>query len=133
MADLSIGEIAQRAGLNTSAVRYYESVGILPAPRRVNGRRRYDSDVVQMLTVIAFAQKAGFTLTEIKTLFGSFDPNTPAGERWRELAQQKLIEVDALIRRAQQMRQLLEIGMQCSCIRLQDCRIMNDDKYCNEN
>jgi MerR family transcriptional regulator, redox-sensitive transcriptional activator SoxR len=132
MGELTIGDVAQQVGLNTSAVRYYESVGLLPAPKRVNGRRRYDSSAVQMLSMILFAQKAGFTLTEIKTLFHGFSTNTPAGERWRLLAGQKLAEIDALIQRAEQMRKLIEVGMQCGCIQWQDCRLFDETQACEQ-
>jgi MerR family redox-sensitive transcriptional activator SoxR len=123
MAKLSIGEVARRVGINASAVRYYESVGLLPKPDRVNGRRRYGEKTVQMLTMIIFAQQAGFKLNEIQTLFQGFAPDTPAGDRWRTLARQKLVEVDALMQRAAQMKQLLELGMQCGCLRLEDCQL----------
>ena len=53
--ELTIGEVARQSGLNTSALRYYESVGLLPAPRRVNGRRRFDPGVVRLLGTVRFA------------------------------------------------------------------------------
>ena len=49
---VSIGEVAQRAGIQTSAIRYYESEGLLPAPERLNGRRKYDATVLQRLALI---------------------------------------------------------------------------------
>lgn len=132
MNELKIGDVAQQAGVNTSAVRYYESVGLLPPPNRVNGRRRYDASTVQMLSMILFAQKAGFTLTEIRTLFHGFATNTPAGDRWRQLAGQKLAEINALIQRAEQMKQLIEAGMQCGCVQWQDCRIFDETQSCEQ-
>lgn len=132
MDELTIGEVAQRVGLNSSAVRYYESVGLLPIPKRVNGRRRYDPSSVQMLSMILFAQKAGFTLTEIKTLFHGFATNTPVGDQWRLLAGQKLTEINALIQRAEQMKQLIEAGMQCGCVQWQDCRIFDETQSCEQ-
>lgn len=56
MDGLPIGEVARRTGVRTSAIRYYEAEGILPVPERVNGRRRYDSDVLRHLEVIRFAR-----------------------------------------------------------------------------
>lgn len=123
MTELTIGEVARRTGLRTSALRYYEDAGILPPPRRVNGRRRYDPMVLRMLDVLQFAQKAGFTLDEIRTLFHGFDAETPMDERWRALAESKLTELDELIARAQQMRQAIVAGLGCGCIRLEDCVI----------
>ena len=69
MEELTIGEVARQAGIRPSALRYYESIGLLPVPRRVNGRRRYDPAIVQQLTVLQVARQAGFTIAEIQTLF----------------------------------------------------------------
>jgi MerR family transcriptional regulator, redox-sensitive transcriptional activator SoxR len=122
--ELTIGEVARRAGLETSAVRYYESIGLLKSLRRVNGHRRYDASVLHILTMIRFAQQAGFTLAEIETLFHGFEPDTPPAARWRSMAQEKLPEIDLLIERAQGMKHMLENGLRCGCLRLEDCAIM---------
>jgi MerR family redox-sensitive transcriptional activator SoxR len=63
-------------------------------------------------------------LTEIKTLFYGFEQNTPPAERWQSLAEQKLVEVDALIERAQHMKHLLQTSLQCNCLRLEDCEML---------
>lgn len=121
MDGMTIGEVARRAGVKTSALRYYEEVGILPPPRRVNGRRRYDPVAVRMLDVLRFAQRAGFTLEEIRTLFHGFGAETPLSERWEALARAKLRELDELIERAARMRRAIETGLGCGCVRLEDC------------
>ncbi len=121
MSDLTIGEVARLAGVRTSALRYYEEIGILPVARRVNGRRRYDPVVPRMLEVMRFAQGAGFSLDEIRTLFHGFGEETPMGDRWQALAQAKLKEMDDLIARAQRMRQAILAGLGCGCVRLEDC------------
>jgi MerR family transcriptional regulator, redox-sensitive transcriptional activator SoxR len=123
MMEMTIGEVARQAGVRTSALRYYEETGILPAPRRVNGRRRYDPVVLRMLEVLRFAQHAGFTLDEIRTLFHGFGSDTPLGERWQKLAVAKLRELDELIARAEGMRRAIETGLGCGCVRLEDCVI----------
>jgi len=119
--ELTIGEVARRSGLRTSAVRYYESVGLLPAPKRVNGQRRFDADVVRLLGTVRFAQQAGFTVAEIRTLFHGFGADVPPSARWRKLARVKLAELDALVARADQMRQALLAAMRCGCLRIEDC------------
>ena len=86
MGDLPIGEVARRAGIRPSALRFYESIGLMPAPKRVNGRRRYDESTVQMLRVVQLAQRAGFTVAEIQTLPHGFAPDTPPADRWRRHA-----------------------------------------------
>ena len=120
--ELTISEVARRAGIRPSAIRFYESSGVLPAPRRASGRRRYDASVLERLAVIQLAQEAGFTVAEIKRLFADFASETPAWERWQTLATQKLGEVEALISRAQTMKRVLEEGlMQCRCLSLEEC------------
>ena len=83
MQSLSIGEVAKRTGIRTSALRYYEEAGILQVAARVSGQRRYDADIIRRIDVLRFAQQAGFTLEEIKTLFNGFNTETPLSARWR--------------------------------------------------
>ncbi len=124
LASLSIGEVARRAGLRPSAIRYYESVGVLPEPSRVNGRRRYGPAVLTRLTIVRMAQDAGFTVAEIRTLCHGFPDETAASVRWRELAERKIAEVDVLIARAQQVRRVLEESLCCGCLTLDDCAVV---------
>jgi len=90
MGSLTIGEVASKAGLQPSALRYYEQVGLVPPPARVNGRRRYEADVLQRLAIIQLARQAGFTLAEIRTLFEGLEPGATPVSRWKELAEAKL-------------------------------------------
>ncbi len=126
MEELTIGDVARRAGIRTSAIRYYESVGLLPTPRRVNGHRRYDPGIMQRLAMLQLAQQAGFTVAEIGTLLHGFASDTPPSTRWKALAERKIGEADGLIRRAQRMKELLERGLQCGCLRLEDCLLLNE-------
>lgn len=119
--DLTITHIARHTGIRPSAIRYYESIGLLPAPARFNGRRRYDPRVYQRLAIITTAQRMGFTIAEIETLLHGFSADTPAWARWQTLAQQKLPEIDALIRHAEGMKQLLEASLRCTCLSLDEC------------
>ncbi len=99
--ELSIGEVAEAAGLAPSAIRYYERAGLLPAAERVNGRRRYRPSVLTRLRVIEVAKRAGFTLAEIRTLMTGFGDDVSPSARWEQLAGRKLEEVEALIERAE--------------------------------
>lgn len=124
MRALSIGDAARRAGVRASALRYYEAAGILPAPARSGGRRWYDEAAMQRIDMLKFAQQAGFTLKEIKLLFDSFGSEAPLSARWQTLARRKLAELDAMAARVEQMRQMLELGLKCGCIRIEDCVIL---------
>jgi MerR family redox-sensitive transcriptional activator SoxR len=121
MRELSIGDVARRAGLRASAVRFYEKSGLLPAPPRKSRQRRYSEAVLGRLHLIKLAQEAGFTLAETRTFLSGFPGETPPAKRWRTLAERKLKELDALETRIRQMRLLLETGFHCSCPRVEDC------------
>lgn len=121
MPEMRISQVATQAGLRPSAIRYYEAQGLLPEPRRVGGKRRYDAAVLDQLAVIQLAQEAGFTLAEIRTLLSGFSARLPASRRWRTLAERKLPEVEALIARAQTMKRMLETLMECRCLDLEEC------------
>ncbi|MGH2535441.1 MAG: MerR family transcriptional regulator [Thermomicrobiales bacterium] len=124
MERLTIGEVAERAGLRPSAIRYYESAGLVPAPGRVHGQRRYDTGVLDRLAVIRLAQQAGFTVAEIRQMLTGFDPATPFSVRWRALAERKLTELDGLIARAEAMKGMLEAGLQCGCLSWESCALV---------
>ena len=115
MVALNIGELARRAGLQTSAIRYYESIGLMPAPPRASGWRRYDPAALDRLQVIKSAREVGFTVGEISMLLNGFPKGTPASKRWRKMAKKKLPEVDQLIARATALRNLVQAGLNCTC------------------
>ena len=112
-------------------MRYYEGVGLLPSPERTNGRRRYDGEVLRevldRLAVVRVAQQAGFTISEIRTLLNGYSEDTPPSERWRLLAEEKLPAVEALVERALGMKDLLERGLRCECLRLKDCPLVGNE------
>jgi MerR family transcriptional regulator, redox-sensitive transcriptional activator SoxR len=116
-----IGEVAARAGVAASAVRYYERAGLLRAPKRVSGRRTYDETVFETLALIELAQSAGFTVAETKVLLHGFEGTTPASQRWRSLARTKLGEITQRIERAERMRDVLERLLRCQCDSLGQC------------
>jgi MerR family transcriptional regulator, redox-sensitive transcriptional activator SoxR len=124
--DLLIGELARRAGVRPSAIRYYESIGLLPEPRRVAGRRRYSSEIQRTLAVIGVAQRAGLSLDEIRELLTASSGAGAVSERLRSIAQRKLPEVDDLIQRAQVVRGWLEAAAHCRCPSLEECPLFDD-------
>jgi MerR family redox-sensitive transcriptional activator SoxR len=121
MEELTISEVAKRAGIRASAIRYYESIQLLPSPQRSAGRRRYNPDVLRRISFIQVAQAAGLTIAEIKTLINELDGDKPLSERWQALARQKLAEMDALMRKVQGMKMILVNGLHCRCTNLEEC------------
>ena len=118
---MRIGELAGRSGLNASAIRYYERRGLLTAPHRTGGQRRYPADALDRVLLIRFASEMGFTLSEIKVFLNGLRDDAPVGPRWKKLAHRKIQEVEGSIQRARRLKSLLEHLLHCSCASLQAC------------
>ncbi len=119
---LTIGELARRAGVTTSALRYYEELGLLPAPARISGQRRYPESAARLVGTILLYSDAGFTLAEQKALMAS--PTSASGE-WRRLAQRKLAELDERIATAQAARDAIRHGLRCPHEDISQCPNFN--------
>jgi MerR family transcriptional regulator, redox-sensitive transcriptional activator SoxR len=123
LPELTIGEVARRAGVATSSIRYYERIGLLPPPDRVHGQRRYDPDVLGKLGFIGVAQSAGFRLAEIKELIDGVDSTSGMSEQMRTLSTRKLDEVEALLERTRAMKGWLEVAQECGCATPAECAL----------
>ena len=121
---VAIGELARRAGMTVSRIRFYERRGLLAKPDRESGKRRYPADTLTQLAIIDAAQRVGFSLDEIHDLiWGRTDP---AHERLRVLAIKKLPEIDTLIQRATAIRRLLDLCSTCRCESIDDCLLLTE-------
>jgi MerR family redox-sensitive transcriptional activator SoxR len=118
---MKIGELARQVGLNASAIRYYERLGLLPRADRSGGQRRYAQEALDQVLLIRFASDMGFTLDEIRLFLSGLRGNTPVGPRWRKLAARKIIEVEEMIERSRRLKELLERVMECRCGSLKMC------------
>ena len=118
---MKIGELARSAGLNASAIRYYEKIGLLGPADRVNGQRRYSSDALDRILLIRFAGEMDFTLDEIKLFLSGLRDNTPVGPRWKKLAGTKIIEMQAQIVRQRRLLKVLNRLQRCRCVSLKQC------------
>jgi DNA-binding transcriptional MerR regulator len=115
---LTIGRVADETGIAATTLRYYEQIGLVPAPVRVGGQRRYDDSVLARLEVIGLCKAAGFTLDEIQVLFADDAPGRPAS---RALAEAKLAEIDAQMKSLARARAVIEWGMRCTCPSIDAC------------
>lgn len=115
---LSISQVSEATGLNSSALRYYERAGLIESEERIGGRRHYSASVLQRLAVIRMLQEAGFTIAEISELIDR------KGEGWRSLAEKKLGEIDAHIDRVTTARDLLASAIRCGCDGLEKCELV---------
>jgi MerR family redox-sensitive transcriptional activator SoxR len=107
---LTIGELAKSTGVATSALRYYEQLGLIPAPARVSGHRRYPETTVALVGVILLLRDVGFSLRESKALLAS---RTEAVDGWRRLAQRKLANLDERIAKAQTAKEAITHALHC--------------------
>jgi DNA-binding transcriptional MerR regulator len=116
--DLTIGELAKRTGVATSALRYYEELGLMPAPVRVSGQRRYPESAVGLVGVILLLRDVGFSLRESKALLAS---RGHAVDGWRQLAQHKLADLDDQIAKAQTAREAITHALHCPHVDITTC------------
>ncbi len=118
---LRIGEVARRAGIATSAIRYYEREGLIPRADRKGNARVYGPVILDRLALIELAKSAGFTVAETRQLVHGVSRRTPPGPRWRALAKKKIGEVEERIAEAERMRTVLQTVMGCECPTFADC------------
>jgi MerR family redox-sensitive transcriptional activator SoxR len=136
MPQMTISEVARKAGLNSSAIRYYERIGILPSVSRISGQRRYDATVLFRLAVVRRAQRVGFSLDEIRHLFCGYHEGTRAEARWRELTDRKLTELATIAAQIEAMQALLKrMKSKCHCSTLDVCgkAILEKDALCEKS
>jgi DNA-binding transcriptional MerR regulator len=115
---LTIGELARRTGVTTSALRYYDELGLVRPIRRDSGHRRYGVDAVAAVGVVRFLQEVGFTLAETKRLIASRKRSPVA---WRGLAVRKSEELLHRIANEEAARQVIEHALVCPKDDLLDC------------
>jgi len=123
MADgrlLTITEVGEATGLQSSALRYYEREGLIKPAGRASGRRFYDEPVLQRLAVVSLLQEVGFTISEISELFNRRGKR----RRWRSLAESKLGEIDTHLERVGAARELLTAALKCGCSSLETCDLV---------
>lgn len=121
MSGLSIGQLAAKAEVNASTLRYYESVGLLPAPERKNGQRRYDEGLLDRINFIKVAQQTGFSIQEITVLLEGFETRDPLSEQWEQMAKQKRSELEERKKQLNSMIQILDSGLSCKCLTWSEC------------
>jgi MerR family transcriptional regulator, copper efflux regulator len=119
-AELTIGDLARRAGVATSTVRYYERRGLMAADARVSGQRRYRADSLRRLVFIGMLQDAGLSLDDIEGILGAARVS-----EWKQIAADRLEALDAEIERLQHARAYLQGALLCRFDHpLTECHVM---------
>lgn len=126
---LPIGQVADRSGLATSAIRYYESLGLLHSERNSAGQRRFARSTLRRLAVIRAASKLGVPLANIVDDMAATLPidHAPTAAQWRQLSGKWRADLDARIEELTTMRNNLDGCIGCGCLSLKKCTIYNTD------
>jgi MerR family redox-sensitive transcriptional activator SoxR len=125
---LTIGELSARAGVATSALRYYEDQGLIRAERTSGNQRRYTRATLRRVAFIRSAQRVGLTLEEIAEALATLpEGRTPTRADWARLSRSWRPRIDAQIERLERLRAKLDGCIGCGCLSLQTCALNNPD------
>lgn len=125
---LSIGELARRSGVAASALRYYESVGLIRAGRTTGNQRRYDRSELRRVAFIRIAQRVGVPLSEIAEALATLpEARTPTKADWARLSARWRARLDDQIALLERLRDKLTGCVGCGCLSLKRCAIANPD------
>jgi len=123
---LTIGELAARSGLSTSALRFYDSQGLITASRTAGNQRRYQRSMLRRVSFVRSAQRVGLTLDEIKQALATLpEERTPTRSDWERLSRQWRERLDERIRELEALRDKLSSCIGCGCLSLDRCALSN--------
>jgi MerR family redox-sensitive transcriptional activator SoxR len=125
---LTIGEVARRSGVASSALRFYEERGLISSERAGSGHRRYPRPVLRRIAFIVFAQRVGLTLGEIGAELAKLPPDrAPTRRDWSRLSRTWASRIDQRIVELERLRLGLEACIGCGCLSLDRCKLSNPD------
>jgi MerR family redox-sensitive transcriptional activator SoxR len=128
MTELTIGELSERSGVATSAIRYYEDRGLVSSRRTTGNQRRYERAVLRRLAFIRTAQRVGLTLEEIEAALSTLPSGrTPTKADWTRLSRGWRPRLDAQIHQLERLRDTLASCIGCGCLSLRRCALSNPD------
>jgi MerR family redox-sensitive transcriptional activator SoxR len=126
MTELTIGELSERSGVATSAIRYYEARGLVRSRRTTGNQRRYARPTLRRLAFIRTAQRVGLTLDEIEQALATLPSGrTPTKADWTRLSRGWRPRLDAQIRQLERLRDTLDSCIGCGCLSLRRCALSN--------
>ena len=126
MTELTIGELSERSGIATSAIRYYEDRGLVRSRRTTGNQRRYERPVLRRLAFIRTAQRVGLSLEEIEDALATLPSNrTPTKADWSRLSRGWRPRLDAQIAQLERLRDTLDSCIGCGCLSLKRCNLSN--------
>ena len=131
---LTIGEVAQRSGVATSALRFYEERGLIRSERASSGHRRYQRPVIRRVAFILFAQRIGLSLDEVGEELAKLPENrVPRRADWAKLSSSWTARIDDRIAELERLRQGLTECIGCGCLSLGRCQLANPGDRAGRN
>jgi MerR family transcriptional regulator, redox-sensitive transcriptional activator SoxR len=125
---LTIGQVAKRAGVATSALRFYEDRGLIRSERTGASHRRYSRSVIRRVAFIVFAQRIGLTLEEVGVELAKLPENrVPTRSDWAELSSSWTARIDLRIAELERLRAGLTECIGCGCLSLDRCQLANPE------
>jgi MerR family transcriptional regulator, redox-sensitive transcriptional activator SoxR len=125
---LTIGQLAERSGVATSAIRFYEARGLLNATRTTGNQRRYEQAALRRLAFIRTAQRIGLSLEEVGEALALLpEGRTPTKADWARLSRAWRSRLDEQIERIERLRDKLDGCIGCGCLSLRTCALSNPD------
>ncbi len=125
---LTIGQLSARSGVATSALRYYEELGLIRSERSAGNQRRYETAELRRVAFIRAAQRVGLTLDEVAEAMATLpEGRTPTKDDWSRLSRSWRPRIDAQIERLQRLRTKLDSCIGCGCLSLRTCALNNRD------
>lgn len=125
-ADLAIGDVARRSGVAVSAIRFYETRGLIESWRNPGNQRRYSRDVLRRVAIIKVAQRAGIGLDEVADAFAGLPRDrAPTRDDWNRLSRAWRQRLDERVRRMERLRDQLDDCIGCGCLSLDTCPLRN--------
>jgi len=123
---LTIGEVARRSGVASSALRFYEERGLIASERAGSGHRRYARPVLRRIAFVVFAQRVGLTLEEIGTELAKLPPDrAPTRRDWARLSSGWSARIDRRIAELERLKAGLTECIGCGCLSLERCKLAN--------
>jgi MerR family transcriptional regulator, redox-sensitive transcriptional activator SoxR len=123
---LTIGEVARRSGVATSALRFYEEQGLIRSQRAGSGHRRYPRSVLRRVAFIVFAQKIGLSLEEIGVELAKLPADrVPRGRDWSRLSSRWTARIEERLAELERLKAGLTECIGCGCLSLERCKLAN--------
>ncbi|MEQ3746279.1 MAG: redox-sensitive transcriptional activator SoxR [Henriciella sp.] len=125
---LSIGDLATRTGLSVSAIRFYETKGLVTPDRNAGGQRRYEGSDIRRLSFVLIAQQMGLTIEQIGTVMSGLpEGRTPTKADWTRISTGFRKMLDDKIAMMERMREKLDGCIGCGCLSLKKCALYNPE------